>query len=266
MMAKVETTRRNLDPEKPDILIFGTCLGDQALEGYRVEAALGPAGRIHSLTAPGSTPVDWYLSLRSVLRPGDVDLVLVVYTPGDLYLSKLNWQTQTLDLTDWTSIREVGDWTCADVECRAELALRKASLLYRNRAYLANRVWTTLGARDGASPLATSSQSYTPPDAHPAHAAWHFVGRMAELAAERKTPLAFLELPANPEFSHAPGAELQAEEREEARRRLRELGGQVISPPAPAGGFMDDVHYNGFGRRAITDAVIAYVKELQAKR
>lgn len=249
LMGKLDHARATLRADAADVLVFGTCIADQALDRPPLERALGAAGRVHSLSAPGAGPMDWYLTLRRALDPELVDGVVLVYTPGDLSIPTLTWQSQTMDLMDLYSMREVAFWACTDPGCVADLYARRTSLFYRNRPYLANRVWTAVGARAMAA-TATPERRWKAPKRDRADAPWHFVRRIVELSAERDTPLLFVELPLNPDVAAAHRAE-----RDQVQRRLTELGATVVSPPPPDGGFVDDVHYTARGRAVITEAV-----------
>lgn len=256
LAGKVKEARATLDPTRPDILIFGTCIGTEAINHERLEADVGGGGKVHLLTAPGAFPMDWYLTMRNVLDPSLVEAVVLIFTSGDLSTPTLTWQSQTYDLMDWVSMQEVADWSCVDSACRQDLYLRKSSLLYRNRAYLANRLWTAIGAREEASRLST--RRHAAPANAKSDAPWHFVARIVELNRERGTPAIFVELPRNPALSHEPAGDPAIVARIEAR--LDKLGAEYIHPPPPPDGYIDDVHFNLGGQRAITAAITAELR------
>lgn len=259
LAGKIAEARATLSPVTPDVLVFGTCIGAQTLDHGLFERSLGTAGSVHRLTAPGAFPMDWYLTLRQLLDPDLVEMVIVVFTPGDLYQPTATWQSQTYDMMDGYSMQEVAYWACTDTACKAELYLRKSSLLYRNRAYLGNRVWTALGARRDASALGSTSQTYTPRSSAREDAPWHFVKRMVALAAERDTPILFVELPRNPTMGGEPGA--STTQSEQVHARLATLDVEVLRPPPPANGYLDDVHFSPTGQRVITEAILTELRE-----
>ncbi|GDX83730.1 hypothetical protein LBMAG42_55410 [Deltaproteobacteria bacterium] len=259
LAGKIGEARATLSPTTPDVLVFGTCIGAQTLDHGLFERTLGSTGSVHRLTAPGAFPMDWYLTLRQLLDPALVDMVIVVFTPGDLYQPTATWQSQTYDMMDSYSMQEVAYWACMDAACKAELYLRKSSLLYRNRAYLGNHVWTALGARRDASALAATTQAYAPRNAAREDAPWHFVKRMVALAKERETPILFVELPRNPTMSgDVAAATLQSAQ---VHARLAKLNVEVLRPRAPEGGYLDDVHFSPSGQRAITEAILSELRE-----
>jgi hypothetical protein len=216
---------------------------------------------MHALTVSGTAPLDWYLTLRNVLEPR-VDMVVVAFSPADLERTTSFWQVQSLDLADATSIREMAYWSCTDSECATELYLRKASLLYRNRAYLANRVWTALSLKPPA-PLRPPVNPYRErPDA--AAAPHHFVERFVSLVRAAGVPFTFVELPTNPD---APDAQRKPEEHqhEVAMAFLQKIGAPEHSPQAPAGHYTDDVHVDEDGRNALTGEVATYLATVLPK-
>ncbi len=260
LLPKVEKARASLDPEKPDLLVFGTCIAYQALDHDVFDNGFGAAARVHDLSAPGAFAMDWYLTLRNVLDPALVDMVIVLFTPGDLSVPSITWQAQTYALMDPTSIREVADWSCPDTTCRTELYLRKFSLLYRNRAYLGNHLWTAVGAREGTGPLLDQTP-YTPNPNAASKAPWHFVGRMVELARERGTVIEFLELPLNPEAE--PDKWTTHEEvRVQTEAKLAALGVTVrrLQTP-PADEYEDLVHFTKTGRKHMAEQVLAVLAD-----
>lgn len=259
LSGKVAEARATLSPTTPDVLVFGTCIGAQTLDHGLFERSLGTGGNVHRLTAPGAFPMDWYLTLRQLLDPALVDMVIVVFTPGDLYQPTATWQSQTYDMMDSYSMQEVAYWACTDAACKAELYLRKSSLLYRNRAYLGNHVWTALGARRDASALGSNGKTYAPRNAAREDAPWHFVKRMVALANERETPILFVELPRNPTMSGDGGA--ATVQSTQVHARLATLDVEVLRPPAPDGGYLDDVHFSPSGQRAITEAILGELRE-----
>jgi hypothetical protein len=249
---KAATAVANLAPDRPDILIFGTCIGTEAINHEWMEQEVGRGGKVHRLTAPGAFPMDWYLTMRGVLDPAQVDAVVLIFTTGDLSTPALTWQTQTYDLMDWVSMQEVADWSCTTLACREELYLRASSLLYRNRAYLANLLWTGIGARAKASP--PRRRRHAAPQNAKDEGSWHFVQRILELTRERGTPAIFVELPRNPALAHEPAGDPEIVRRLEAR--LDRLGAEYIHPPPPPEGYIDDVHFNAKGQVAITAAIL----------
>jgi hypothetical protein len=258
-----------LDAPGRDVLVFGTCLGEETLDHTSLAGALGPDARVHSLASAGTAPLDWYLALRNVLEPSTVDLVTVAFAPGDLRLPGLTWQTQTVDMADWTSIREVAWWSCTrdgatDPECVAELYLRKSAHLYRNRAYLANRAWHALGLRAAPVTEAGGGPTMAPGPlgvrgAAPA-TALYWVRRFVEVVRDAgKEPL-FVELPRNPEHGTPADRALREDGRQKALASLSALGVEVYAPPPPVGEYTDDVHVTAQGRALLTASVAEWLR------
>lgn len=259
--ARVARARATLDADGTDVLVFGTCLGEETLDHATLTTALGPDARVHSLASAGTAPVDWYLALRNVIDPASVDLVVVAFAPGDLLLQGVTWQTQTLDMADWTSIREVAWWNCSrsgsvDAECTSELYLRKASLLYRNRPYLANRFWSGLGVRAEAGVTGAGP----PPGARGPASPVYWVQRFVDVVRESGRDPVFLELPRNPDYGSDADRRMRADMRDDMRAALGRMGVEVYAPDAPRGDYTDDVHVTRAGRDRLTAEVSAWLR------
>lgn len=263
LMPRLAEAKRTLDPVNPDVLVFGSCLGQEALDLPAMAASLGPTVRVHSLTVAGTAPLDWYLALRNVLDPALVELVVVTFSVADLETATDFWQVQSLDLADAGSIREMAWWSCTEAECVSELYLRKASLLYRNWAYLANRAWTAWGTR-------TTNQPPPPTKHYPGRrvpvgrAPAYFVERFVQTARAASTPVVFAELPGNPDV----GAELAASrrrQRDSAIELLGKLQVPVFTPTAPSGEYTDDVHVTVEGRGKLTAELAAHLGAVLAR-
>ncbi|MEN9786492.1 MAG: hypothetical protein RLZZ299_1756 [Pseudomonadota bacterium] len=262
---RVAQARAALHTDRVDLVLFGTCLAEESLDQALLSDALGPGVRLHVLAAAGSAPLDWYLALRDLDAAGSADALAVAFGPSDLAASQVSWQTQALDLADWTATREIVWSTCTtpggrDAECVADLYLRRASRLYRNRAYLANRLWHVLGVRvdsmrvsDGR-PGAEHEGATTPP--------LHWLRRFLEVARGRGREPMLLELPGNPEEPGDETRRQRAQVRGRVRSALRGMRARVVSPPAPSEGYVDDVHVNAEGRRALTEAVAPMLVDL----
>lgn len=255
---RVARARDSLDHGASDVVLFGTCLGEEGLDHAALARALGAGARLHPLAAAGTAPLDWYLALRNLDAHGGVDALVVAFAPSDLAATQLSWQTQTLDLADWTATREIAWSSCTtpagtDAECVVEVNLRRASQLHRNRAYLANRLWHALGVRiDGTgetSPVArdAAAAATTPPS--------YWLRRFLETARARHREPLFVELPGNPVLDGARAWRQREQVRARVLAALRGMRARVVSPEAPPDGFLDDVHLTADGRRRLTDAV-----------
>ena len=274
--AQLRATEARLGEASREVLLFGTCLAKQNLDDEGLAGALGPGTRVHALAAAGTTSLDWYVGLRDQLGTARIDRVVVAYVPGDLVLDATHWQTQALDLARWPSVREMAWWNCASSpilpgECVQDLYARKASFLFRNRNYLANRVWDTLGARwdrrapapvatrPGPSPQAPGTRPpggiVAPPTtaaraAAQERAALHYLQRFVTVARTARNPPLFIEL------APAPGsAAVNPDMNAYVRRIVRELRVEVVVPSNEGVTFEDDVHVTQAGRVVLTQAV-----------
>jgi hypothetical protein len=265
--ARVAHAAATLDPIGTDVLLFGTCLGEETLDHTTLADSLGRGARVHSLASAGTAPVDWYLALRNVIDPASVDLVVVAFAPGDLMLPGVTWQTQTLDMADWTSIREVAWWNCTqsggvDAECASELYLRKASLLYRNRPYLANRFWSGLGLRAEAATGSPHGAAGPAPGqaARVPASPLYWVQRFVDVVRESGRDPVFLELPRNPDHGTDADRRMRADMRADMLAALGRMRVEVHSPEAPRGDYTDDVHVTRAGRDRLTAGVAEWLR------
>ncbi len=266
--ATLRVTDARLGEASREALLFGTCLAKQNLDDELLAGALGPGTRVHTLAAAGTTSLDWYVGLRDQLGTARVDRVILAYVPGDLVLDATHWQTQALDLARWASVREMAWWNCASSpllpgECVQDLYARKASFLFRNRNYLANRVWDGLGARWPQRPPAPVAAPGTrPPDvvvappttaaraAAQERAALHYLQRFVTVARTARKPPLFIELAPAPVR-----VDVNPDRTAYLRRVVRELRVEVVVPSNEGVTFEDDVHVTQAGRVVLTQAV-----------
>lgn len=266
--ATLRATEARLGEAPRDVLLFGTCLAKQNLDDELLAGALGHGTRVHTLAAAGTTSLDWYVGLRDQLGTARIDRVVVAYFPGDLVLDATHWQTQALDLAQWPSVREMAWWNCASSpllpgECVQDLYVRKASVLFRNRNYLANRIWDALGARwPQRPPVPVAASGTRPPNvvvalqttaaraAAQERAALHYLQRFVTVARTARNPPLFIEL------APAPGsAAVNPHMTAYVHRIVRALGVEVVVPSNEGVTFEDDVHVTQAGRVVLTQAV-----------
>ena len=255
---RVAQAREALGSKGVDLVLFGTCLAEETLDRATLADALGPDVRLHVLASAGTAPLDWYLALRTLDAAGSVDALAVAFAPSDLLAAQVSWQTQSLELADATATRELVWSACTtpdttDAECVADLYLRRGSQLYRNRAYLANRLWRALGLRVDAAGDTSGPSSGPDAAATPPH---RWLRRFVDVARAAGREPTFIELPGNPEVGSDAARRQRAQVRARALSALRGMQARVVSPPAPVGAYVDDVHVNATGRRRLTEAVL----------
>lgn len=252
---KAAAARAGLRSDAVDVVLYGTCLGEQTLDDRLIGARLGERGVVHNLAAAGTETMDWFLAQQNVLDPDNLDATVVLYIAGDLVRAPSPWRSQALDLARWGDIRELAYWSCSSPDCVAEFYLRRASFFYRYRAYFGNFVWWQAGARapagkgtppEGMPPAGTRKDGET--------AAQHFLGRLVQVTVAAGVPIVFIPMPVSGRGGNAGG--------DDARwaRYLEGLGAVVAkSPTLSPGDYEDDVHLNGRGKVAFSEAVAAII-------
>jgi hypothetical protein len=220
LQAHATEAARVLGEPGPHVFVFGTCLAEQALDIDPNEPGHPSDYDIRTIAAAGTWAMDWYFALRAASAQGAPDLAVLVWGLGDLDRTGNPWQEQALDLIDPEGLGEVADIVCATPECRVELYARRYSRLYRYRPYLANWLWTGVGART-ARPPATSAPEGANSDGGGQQAAHAFLYRFAEYAQARGIPLALAHLPPNPTSPEAQHEGEQAAERVAVQAALR---------------------------------------------
>ncbi len=252
---RAAAARASFRDDAIDVVLYGSCLGEQALDHRLIGERLGARGVVHSLAAAATDTMDWFLAQQDLLVPGNLDATVVLYMTGDLVRGPSLWRSQALDLARWSNIRELASWSCSTGDCVAEFYLRRASFFYRYRAYFGNFVWWQAGAR-------APQKAGTPPEgmrpdgvrADGEAAALHFLERLVRMTVAAEVPIIFIRMPEKDGGHHQPG--------EEGRwtQYLEGLGAEVAaSPKLSPGDYEDGVHLNARGRTVFSQAVAAIV-------
>jgi hypothetical protein len=250
------------------LVAFGTCLGD-VFDPPEMRQAWGSSMPLANLSAPAIASMDWYLALSRVLASGaEVEGVLVAFSGDELAQNTSPWEGQVMEQVTWRDLGSLAEVACETPSCAVELGLRKLSVAYRYRGFLANRVWDLAQARLPALPAPTTGEGPVnvpdpgltrPPGArHPtrpgdppapaaagspavAQLGWRLEGswfsapddhvwarRMMAIAHARDIPIVFIVLPLNPDWALPIGGWGEPRDRERIRQMIRAGGGELI--------------------------------------
>lgn len=219
-----------------NLVVLGTCLPAQHLRTAELQAQLGGGWVVHNLGNEATNTLDWYLAYANELPATKVDAVVLGYGEHDLLARISPWESRVLDLTTWGDVPELADFACQQAECRTDLAMRKASVFWRNRIRVSNMIWLALGALPREAPLTppVSDDDGTAPQ--------HYLDRLVAAVRDDGIPLYFLPLPARPgAFAADPNA----------RVVHPEVPRLTIPTPAPAA-FENQTHLTEAGSKAMT--------------
>lgn len=179
-----------------NLVILGTCLPAQHIQAHRLQANLD-GWVVHNLGQEATNSLDWYLAYANELPASRVDAVIVAYGEHDLLTRISPWESRVLDLARWGDVPTLASHACDRPDCRTDLAMRKASVLWRNRIRLSNRLWLALGALPREAPL-------TPPVGEDLDGPRYYLDALVASVRAHGTPLWFLPLPRRPEPGRPP--------------------------------------------------------------
>lgn len=229
--------------EDKNLVILGTCLPAQHIQTRRMQEGLD-GWVVHNLGQEATNTLDWYLAYANELPASRVDAVIVAYGDHDLLSHISPWESRVLDLARWSDVSTLASHACDGPDCRSDLALRKASMLWRNRIRLSNRLWLALGAMPREAPLTppVREDDLTGPR--------YYLDALVAAVQANHAPLWFVPLPRRPEpgrppppvDTEAPGVE-----------RVRVEG-------LVAADFDGDTHLTEPGALRLTDALAAAMK------
>lgn len=132
--------------DSPAVLLFGTCMVEDNVDVQVLRDRIAPGARLWDFSAEGTSPMDWMLVLQRHLPPdAPVRGVVVLYGEGDLNTFSAPWESQVMDLVSWSALPDLVGMTCDSGGCKLDLLLRKASLTYRYRSFVAQWAWARLG-------------------------------------------------------------------------------------------------------------------------
>ena len=281
MLDKTAAYQAQPHGEAAELLIFGTCLPEQIIQTQALGDQLGLS--VSNLATPAGTARLFYLVLKHHI-PYDAQIQAIVLPFGtrDLSKDKAPHESQVMALAPWSELPNLVRWGCPnDSSCASELLMRKASYAYRNRGYIANKVWTSAGVREPIpgyvlSPGAIAppqTGGVAPPPAAPVHSAvseleqegvpdreFQYLYRFLTLAQARDIPVMLVPLPSRSDFEtkRAPDP-TQADYQDRLQATIQAGGGTLLTvqdiPGLSAQDFTDDVHLSPQGRDKVTAAL-----------
>jgi hypothetical protein len=272
--------------QAPELLVFGTCLPEQIIQTQALGEQLGL--EVSNLATPAGTARLFYLVLKHHI-PQDAEIQAIVLPFGTRDLSKemAPHESQVMALAPWSEMPNLMRWASPDdSSCASELLLRKSSYAYRNRGYIANKVWMSIGVRepipgyvlspgaiappqDGAAPPPPKAKPAAEPSldgellAEPAGGPdpeFQYLHRFLLLAKARNIPVMLVPLPTRADFEtgRAPDP-TQAEYQARLQATISAGGGTLLQvtdiPGLGAQDFTDDVHLSQEGRAKVTAAL-----------
>jgi hypothetical protein len=265
----------------PELLVFGTCLPEQIIQTQALGQQLGLS--VSNLATPAGTARLFYLVLKHHI-PQDAQIQAIVLPFGTRDLSKemAPHESQVMALAPWSELPNLMRWACPDdSSCASELVMRKTSYAYRNRGYIANKVWTSAGVREpipgyvlspGAIAPPQDGAAPPPPVAHIPSSTpdleldgvpdleFQYLYRFLLLAQARDIPVILVPLPSRSDFEakRAPDPS-QADYQERLQATIQAGGGTLLKvqdiPGLSAQDFTDDVHLSPQGRDKVTAAL-----------
>lgn len=157
-----------LPHQGPELLIFGTCLPEQIIQTQALGEQLGAP--VYNLATPAGTSRLFYLTLlHHVPVDAQVQAIVVPYGEGDLIKLMTPYESQVMQLAQWSDMPDLIEWGCEDSACAAEMTVRKASAAYQYRGYLANRFWQGIGLKEPIPGYVLSPGAVEPPRDLPDH-------------------------------------------------------------------------------------------------
>ena len=267
--------------QSPELLVFGTCLPEQIIQTQALGEQLGL--EVSNLATPAGTARLFYLVLKHHI-PEDAQIQAIVLPFGTRDLSKemAPHESQVMALAPWSEMPNLMRWACPqDSSCASELFLRKASYAYRNRGYIANKVWMSVGVREPIPGYVLSPGAIAPPQDGPAppppqraspsldvelllegepDPEFQYLHRFLLLAKARNIPVMLVPLPKRSDFEPEHQADpTQADYQARLQSTITAGGATLLQvqdiPGLSAQDFTDDVHLSPEGRAKVTAAL-----------
>lgn len=274
-----------------ELLVFGTCLPEQIIQTQSLGEQLGL--RVSNLATPAGTARLFYLVLKHhVPEHAQVQGIVVPFGKRDLSKEMAPHESQVMALAPWSELPNLMRWACeGDSSCASELLLRKASYAYRNRGYIANKAWMTVGVREPIPGYMLSPGAIAPPTDGPAPEVpvqtssaeaepelslaglpedldpeFKYLVLFLQLAKSRGIPVTLVPLPARSDFEDGPAPDPTQVDYEQRLRASVALGGGTLLqvdqiPGLSAADFTDDVHLSQAGRAKVTAALGQAMRE-----
>jgi len=260
------------DHSEPEIWLLGTCLPEQTIQADALTPVVGR--KVWSLAAAATTPREWLLLVRHH-RPARLDAIVIPYGQRDLTNEMSPWESQVMTLATWGDLPDLVSWSCHDTACALEMSLRKASVAYRERGWLANAFWHLLRTRapipgsvlspgavaptDRDLPGPGAQVGWTAPRVEVSQTDPSRLGMLASLLDTTRDlgiPTFFFPLPTRALVQS--GAQGDPAYRAVVENTIRAGGGQILETTAPGLSpdlFLDDVHLTPEGSRLVTLAL-----------
>lgn len=265
----------------PELLVFGTCLPEQIIQTQALGEQLGLS--VSNLATPAGTARLFYLVLKHhIPQEAQIQAIVLPFGTRDLSKEMAPHESQVMALAPWSELPNLMRWACPDdSSCASELLMRKASYAYRNRGYIANKVWMSAGVRapipgyvlsPGAIAPPQDGGAPPPPVAHIPSSTpelelngvpdleFQYLYRFLLLAQARDIPVMLVPLPSRSDFEtkRAPDPS-QAGYQERLQATIQAGGGTLLKvqdiPGLSAQDFTDDVHLSPQGRDKVTSAL-----------
>lgn len=273
-----------------EVLIFGTCLPEQIIQTQALGEQLDAT--VYNLATPAGTSRLFYLTLlHHIPEDARIKAIVVPYGRGDLTKLMAPYESQVMELAEWSDMPDLIAWSCQDSGCAVEMMLRKGSRGYRYRGYLANRFWQGLGTKEpipgyvlspgaveppkmdeGGSPPPNASQntgdgapqgkggggSEFKPTGPGADQQYVHLEQFLALAAHRGIPVVFIPLPERSQLDERSSG--RAPDQDQGLYDVIEQGGGVqvdvyALPGLSTQHFEDEVHLRPEGRILVTQAI-----------
>jgi lysophospholipase L1-like esterase len=281
LMALVENYQKR--SPGPYTVVFGTCLGD-AMVPEVVEQNWGAGISVHNLSFRGSTALEWYLILsRYIQEEADLKAITVVLGGNDMELRASPWESQAISLATWADLPSLIEDGCTTPSCAIELILRKASLAWRIRPYLALQVWKFLKTdmpgipkmkQRGQEAVINSDHMALPAEEVAVSSqglgwnkesgwidnqrdALYWLKKLIALAKERNVQIILIPLPKNPTHAQPSWAPIE-DLAQQTGATLLLLGVTGLT----AQDYLDDVHFNKQGLDKVAAAIGAALRQV----
>ncbi|MFT5584350.1 MAG: hypothetical protein ACI9VR_001935 [Cognaticolwellia sp.] len=282
MLDKTAAYKAQPHGQAPELLIFGTCLPEQIIQTQALGEQLGLS--VSNLATPAGTARLFYLVLKHhIPQSAQIQAIVLPFGTRDLSKEMAPHESQVMALAPWSELPNLMRWACPNnSSCASELLMRKASYAYRNRGYIANKVWTSMGVREPIPGYVLSPGAIAPPqdgaappppplppppigDIEPdldgvPDLEFQYLYRFLLLAKARDIPVMLVPLPSRSDFEtkRVPDS-TQADYQDRLQATIQAGGGTLLRvqdiPGLSAQDFTDDVHLSPLGRDKVTAAL-----------